>query len=777
MRLRASIVGAALCGALVSCGDNQHEGPSGPPGPTGPGGVDGDDGMNGVNGVNGSDGMNGSNGNNGQNGAACGQGGSTTSSTEGVPDSAPLASVIALTYCDVANTGAANLAGYVKALVARYGTNTLPAGFQFPLAAATTDSVRAIRGMVPDVVIKWLDPLSWDSMVGPATTPRFGANPDYIAYFGDGWEAGGTPYWQGSDTSAWMWVNQEYVSNLKPRATAAPTGQYLTLARFLSYWGVIGGAATASSWTSSDLTIYGDELKKQVGGTWMHLVQDPATGEWVLDRSKTARRYDATDATLVKVTGLDVSPDHDDLGAPLPEDVVVGIQADCSGGVTPWGTVITAEENVQFAYGDLENAWTSSQRFAAGVGFDPGTTITYNVAPSPTGDFATPDPNASHPKDAYGYLVEIDPGVPADEYYGKTTPGVGHRKLGYAGRANWENATFVTGADWKLVPGQPIVLYSANDRRSGHIYKFVTSQPYTAGMTKAQTRALLDGGKLYVAHFAGLDSTQGRRMAATMMPPTEAAPGQGRWIELSMTSTDLVLNAAALGTPTKTVGQALADPTWNGIGGYADDAAVKKSLFTASLKIGAMELNRPEDIEWNPRDLSGTPRLYVAFTNHDRQVALDPMGRLFAPATHSAMSPNRGDKVGGIFAMQEAVPATPATSTTFTYWQVHAGSDAGGLWDAANPDNLLVDADGGVWFGTDGNFGTTMRRSADAVYYLDLDPAHRTTPTPSFGKAFRVVAMPSDAEVTGPAFSAGMGTMFMSVQHPGEELQSSWPQR
>ena len=82
-----------------------------------------------------------------------------------------------------------------------------------------------------------------------------------------------------------------------------------------------------------------------------------------------------------------------------------------------------------------------------------------------------------------------------------------------------------------------------------------------------------------------------------------------------------------------------------------------------------------------------------------------------------------------------------------------------------------------MWFGTDGNFGTTMRRSADAVYYLDLDPAHRTTPTPSFGKAFRVVAMPSDAEVTGPAFSAGMGTMFMSVQHPGEELQSSWPQR
>jgi len=774
MRLRTSIVAAALCGALVSCGDNQSEGPEGPSGPVGPRGEDGE---NGTNGMNGSNGENGQNGNNGQNGAACGQGGSSTTSTEGVPATAPLASVIALTYCDAANTGAANLADYVKTLVRRYGTNTLPAGFQFPLAAASTDSVRAIRGMVPDVVIKWLDPLTWDNMTGPATTPRFGANADYIAYFGDGWEAGGTPYWQGSDSSAWMWVNHEYISNSKPRATAAPTGQHLVLARFLSYWGVLSGAPAAGTWSANDLTVYGDEYKKQVGGTWMHLVQDPATAEWVLDRAKPARRYDATDATQVKVTGLDVSPDHDDLGAPLPEDVVVGIQSDCSGGVTPWGTVITAEENVAFSYGDLESVWTSSQKFTPGVGFDPGTMVTYDVAPSPTADFASPDPTASHPKDAYGFLVEMDPGAPPAEYYGKTTPGVGHRKLGAAGRANWENATFVTGADWKLLPGQPIVLYAGNDRRGGHIYKFVTSRPYTAGMTKAQTRALLDAGTLYVAHFAGLDSTQGRRMASTMLPPSEAAPGQGRWIELSITSTALAPNAAALGEPSKTVGQALADTSWNQLAGYPDDAAVRKSLFTAALKIGVMELNRPEDIEWNPRDLSGTPRLYVAFTNHDRQVALDALGRLFAPATHSAMSPNRGDKVGGIFAMQEALPSTPGSSQTFTFWQVWAGSDAGGLWDAADPDNIVVDAGGGLWFGTDGNFGTTLKRSADAIYYLDLDPAHRTVATPSFGKAFRVVAMPSDAETTGPAFSAGMGTLFVSVQHPGEDQQSSWPQR
>jgi secreted PhoX family phosphatase len=108
---------------------------------------------------------------------------------------------------------------------------------------------------------------------------------------------------------------------------------------------------------------------------------------------------------------------------------------------------------------------------------------------------------------------------------------------------------------------------------------------------------------------------------------------------------------------------------------------------------------------------------------------------------------------------------------------VFAGSDGGGLWDAADPDNLMIDRDGGMWFGTDGNFGTSQRRSADAVYYLDLDPAHRTTPTPTFGLAFRIAAAPSDAEATGPALSSGMGTLFVSIQHPGEEQTSSWPAR
>ena len=164
-----------------------------------------------------------------------------------------------------------------------------------------------------------------------------------------------------------------------------------------------------------------------------------------------------------------------------------------------------------------------------------------------------------------------------------------------------------------------------------------------------------------------------------------------------------------------------------------------------------------------------------AQTNHNRQVALDQDGELYDPAVQGAQSPRRTDTTGAIFVVEEANPANPAASTTFDYFAAWEGSRGDGAFDAADPDNIMIDAEGGVWFGTDGNFGTNGH--ADALYYLDLDDAHQATTVPTYGKAFRVAAVPSDAEVTGPAFSAAMGTLFFSVQHPGEEQLSYWPPR
>jgi hypothetical protein len=46
------------------------------------------------------------------------------------------------------------------------------------------------------------------------------------------------------------------------------------------------------------------------------------------------------------------------------------------------------------------------------------------------------------------------------------------------------------------------------------------------------------------------------------------------------------------------------------------------------------------------------------------------------------MSPNRGDSVGSIMAMQEANTTNPGSSMTFTYFTVWSGAAGQGPYDA-----------------------------------------------------------------------------------------------
>jgi secreted PhoX family phosphatase len=787
--------------ATVGCeGEQGPQGPAGQQGPTGPAGApgrDGTDGQDGSNGQNGQDGQDGQDGEDGQPGSQGPQGPAGPGSygqpgpgavtrPAGVEPSAPLSSVIAITFRGDLGTGATNVADYVKARVDQVVAGNLPTPIVFPLPSAATDTVRTVPGLFSTTVIKWMDPIGF-----ARTSPRFGTNADYIAFFGDGWSANGNaPQFRGNDSAGWMWVNHEYLSGNKPNTGTAPLGSHLDFAKFLRNTGVLSNNVTdGTTWQADQLITYNREWKKQVGGTWMRLVQDPATGEWAVDRAAANMRYDATSSTLAKVVGVTLSgTDRNDSGALLPEGIVAGTHSNCSGGQTPWGTIITAEENVQFAYGDPESAlWTSRNNWNANAaGFAPGAPITPNYAPPTTGDYVSSDVNSSHIKDGYGYLTEIDPGQPADLWYERdeTKPGVGHRKLGAMGRARWENAAFVVGADWKLLPNQPIVVYAGDDRRGGRIFKFVTSGNYTEGMTKKQIRDLLNDGKLYAAHFAGLDNSTGDTLVGGAIP-TEQAPGQGRWVELSLDSTDLAPNGEAYGQPTLTVGAALRDANYNAIGGFTSNDDVRKLLWTVANKVGVMELNRPEDLEWNPRDPSGAPLLYVAFTEHGDPTALDQQGRvataernnegMWVAKARAATDNRSGDRVGSIFGIREADTAAPGSSRTFTYFRVWKGETASlsqaPEYSAAKPDNLAIDREGGVWFGTDGNYG--VNRATDSVYYLNQNPAHRGNTY--FRRAFRVVSMPSDAEATGPAFSPDMKTLFISVQHPGEDLFSVWP--
>ncbi|MBM4256629.1 MAG: DUF839 domain-containing protein [Deltaproteobacteria bacterium] len=701
-----------------------------------------------------------------------------------VDPKAPLSAVVA-----IGREKGGDVTTFVKKKVEDFAFGELD-GFPLPLEpGADAELVRTMKGLRSNVVVKWFDPLTTDTS---PSAPRFGANNDYVAYFGDGWDKnwkgsdipGSAPQFNGSGKSGWLWVNHEYVSNDLPAATSAPTGQHLSLAKHLFGLGILNNDVTADVWTQTDLDTFTRNYKRQLGGSWLKITKD-SSGNWSVDRGARALRYDSTSSTLSRITGYQtVLPDQDDTGTPLPAGVVAGIAGDCSGAQTPWGTIITAEENVQDYYGDLETAWDNNQKFVAGKGFDPGSNITFTNEASAASEFGRiSDPNGRHNRDTLGYLVEIDPGTAPDKFYNSVKAGgdgKGHRKLGAVGRARWENATFVTDDKWELIPSQPIVMYAANDRRSGRFYKFVTKEVYRKGMSRGEIRALLDEGALYVAHFAGLDNRNGNTIisGSTSVAPTETARGSGRWIHLSVTSKDVAPNASALGSASKTVGDALRDVSWNGIGGFPTDDDVRRALFTAEAKIGVMELNRPEDLEWNPRDPSGTPRLYIAFTNHTGGTQLDQSGKLLK----ADVTDRRNDGNGGIWALQESTPDTPAGSKTFSFFQVAKGANGGrDNFEFAAPDNIMIDRKGGVWFGTDGNFGRTSGKAADCLYYLDLDLSHREGPmlfNVTFGKAFRVACVPSDAEVTGPAFSSDQETIFLAVQHPGEDLKnvSTFPQ-
>jgi uncharacterized protein len=701
-----------------------------------------------------------------------------------VDPKAPLSSLVAVSL-----EKGGDVTKYVKKKVEDFAFGDLN-GAPFPLEPGTApDSVFALKGLRSNVVVKWLDPLTTDTS---ALAPRFGANADYVAYFGDGWDKnwkgsdipGSAPQFNGSGKAGWIWVNHEYVSNDLPTATSAPTGQHLTLTQHLFGLGILNNDVTADVWTQVDLDIFTKNYKKELGGSWFRITKD-SSGNWSVDRSAKAIRYDATSNTLTRITGYQAYlPDQDDNGTPLPSGVVSGIAGDCSGAQTPWGTIITGEENVQDYYGDLETAWDSNQKFVAGKGFDPGSNITFTYEASTAAEFGRiSDPNGRHNRDTLGYLVEIDPGAAANTFYNSVKAGgdgKGHRKLGAIGRARWENATFVTNEQWELIPNQPVVIYAANDRRSGRFYKFVSKDAYRKGMSRGEIRALLDEGTLYVAHFAGLDNRNGNTIisGSTSVAPTEAAPGRGQWIHLSVTSKDVAPNASALGSAGKTVGDALKDVNWNGIGGFPTDDDVRRALFTAEAKVGIMELNRPEDLEWNPKDPSGTPRLYIAFTNHTGGTQLDQSGKLLA----ATVTDRRNDGNGAIWALQESTPDNPAGSKAFTFFQVARGANAGASkFEFAAPDNIMIDRKGGVWFGTDGNFGRTSGKAADCVYYLDLDLSHREGPmlfNVTYGRAFRVACVASDAEATGPAFSSDQETIFIAVQHPGEDPRnvSAFPQ-
>jgi len=764
-----------ITGAIGPAGPAGVAGPIGPPGleglagPAGVPGLQGLQGLQGFQGVQGLRGVQGSQGVQGVQGAQGPQGPAAPINTMTYLDGVPRSGVVALTL-DPARTAEHTIPAFVRSQVAAFQAGN---GFAFPLAPGQTSGLRAMYALHPSLVSAWLDPLD---ATNSASSPRLGGNADFVAFFGDGWDSddtlpdGMSGLFAGSSSAGWLWVSHEAVSGTSPAVGRAPSGQQRTLAGLQAALGTYAFDTTsAAAWTTSAVETAIRSHKQQLGGSWLRIVFDPASLAWMPDTAATPRRFDATSSTRFLRIGFDAARfDHDDAGQSLPADVVVGMAANCAGTRTPWGTVVLGEENVQELWGDSEPWWSSDNRFLTGQGMNAGQLVSIPRTPSTSSAFGRSTTTATrHDRDLWGYLSEVDPTRPASETYDDAT-GRGHAKWGFFGHARFESVTFVTTSAGLLPDGEPLVLYAADDRTGGRLYKWVSDGSYSAGMDRQAARVLLLTGRLYVAHLPDLDYRTGTTLTATGLAPRDASPGMGRWVELSVTSEAIAPNAPALG-PGTTVGDALRSLTWNSLAGFADDDALRGALHSACHKIGVSELNRPEDVEWNPADATGRARLYVALTKHTTRVALDGNGVRYPEASHTFLSPVRGDDVGRVWAFEES--GNPASSLAFSYVEVWHGRNAATgdpLFAAANPDNLMIDRMGGVWFATDGNPG--VNAAGDALYYLDLEPGSTTR-----GEAYRVAVVPSDAEATGPAFTPDERTLFLSVQHPGESLPSVWP--
>jgi uncharacterized protein len=156
-----------------------------------------------------------------------------------------------------------------------------------------------------------------------------------------------------------------------------------------------------------------------------------------------------------------------------------GTLNNCAGGTTPWGTMLTAEENIQ-------NYFTGD----AGKGPEAAARKRYNI--SGKGRYAdwgryfdrfNLDKEPNEPN-RFGWIVEIDPYDPNHTSVKRTA----------LGRAAHECATHAISHDNR------IAIYSGDDARMEFVYKFVTQDKFDPKNREAN-RELLDRGTLYVARF------------------------------------------------------------------------------------------------------------------------------------------------------------------------------------------------------------------------------------------------------------------------------------
>jgi secreted PhoX family phosphatase len=211
------------------------------------------------------------------------------------------------------------------------------------------------------------------------------------------------------------------------------------------------------------------------GGAVIEVIR--ASDKWrVVATSKYARRIDVD--TPMDITGPAAGHDRMKTKADPTGRRVFGMFNNCAGGVTPWGTWLTCEENIQGYFWGTRDANHPEARNRARYGV-PGNAYAWGKWHERFD--LSKEPNESN---RFGWVVEIDP------FDSASTP----KKRTALGRFKHEGAAGIVNKDGRYV------VYMGDDERFDYVYRFVTAATFDPANPRS-ARDLLDAGTLSVARY------------------------------------------------------------------------------------------------------------------------------------------------------------------------------------------------------------------------------------------------------------------------------------
>ncbi|NUB16402.1 DUF839 domain-containing protein, partial [Azospirillum brasilense] len=330
------------------------------------------------------------------------------------------------------------------------------ASFSFQEVAHGVDADHHVAsGYNADILIRWGDPVvpgapAFDPMnqSAEAQSKQFGYNNDFVGY-------APLPLGSQSPDRALLCVNHEYTDEEVMFPGVGVEQQKDKFARMTKALVDIEMAAHGGTVV---------EIRK-IKGKWV-TVADSRYNRRITGETACAITGPAAGHALMKTS-------YDPTGT-----MVRGMLNNCSGGMTPWGTWLSAEENFNgYFWGKVEDT-NPNAKVLKRYGF-PGEWYNWGVHHDRF-DIAK-EPNESN---RFGWIVEIDP------YDLTATP----KKRTALGRFKHEACQIALGKDGT------VVAYTGDDERFDYVYKFVAAKKFNP-RNRAANMDILETGTLYVAKF------------------------------------------------------------------------------------------------------------------------------------------------------------------------------------------------------------------------------------------------------------------------------------